>query len=55
MIFMKRLCSLNNLKVFWSTKKLKVCIHDTMITMGDMMATTGLMNTMRGVVTMIKA
>ena len=55
MIFMKRLCSLNNLKVFWSTRKLKVCMHDTMITMGDLMATTELMNTMRDVVTMMKA
>ena len=30
-------------------------MHDTMITMGDMMATTRLMSTMRGMVTMMKA
>ena len=53
MILMKRLCSLVNLKVSWSTRKLKICMHDTM--MGDMMATIGMMSTMRGMVTMMKA
>ena len=53
--FMNRLCSIVNLKVSWSTKKLKVCMHETMITMGDMMATTGMMSIMRAMVTMMKA
>ena len=54
MIFMKRLCSLVNFKVSWSTRKLKVCMHETMIIMGCMIATTGMKITMRGMVTKMK-
>ena len=50
MILMKRLCSLVNFKVSLSTRRLKVCMQDTMITMGGMMATTKIMSTMRGMV-----
>ena len=55
MIFMKRLCSLVNLKVSWSTRKLKTCMYETKITMGGMKATTGMIITMRSMVNMMKA
>ena len=50
---MKRLYSLVNFKVSWGTRKLKVCMHKTMIIMGGMMATIRMMITMRGMVTMM--
>ena len=50
---MKRLCSLVNFKVSWGTRKLKVCIHKTMIIMGGVMATIRMMITMSGMVTMM--
>ena len=34
MNFRKSLCSLVNFKISWGTRRLKVCMHDTMITMG---------------------
>ena len=55
MIFMKRLCSLVNLKVSWSTRKLKVCMHETMINRGGTIATIGIKIIMRDIVTMMKA
>ena len=55
MIFMKSFCSLVNLKVSWDTRKLKVCMYETMIIMGDMIATTRMKITIRGMVTMMKA
>ena len=55
MIFMKRLCSLVNLKVSWGTRRLKVCMHEAMIIMGGMIATTGMKITMSGMVTLMKA
>ena len=50
---MKRVWSLVNFKVSWGTRKLKVCMHKTMIIMGGMITTIGMMITMRGMVTMI--
>ena len=45
----------SQLEGFLEHKKAKVCMHDTMITMGGMMATIGMMSTMRDMVTMMKA
>ena len=53
MNIMKSLCSLVNFKASWGTRKLKVCMHETMIIMGGIMATIEMMITMRGVVTMM--
>ena len=39
MIFMKRLCSLVNLKVSWGIRRLKVCINETIIIMGGLIVT----------------
>ena len=50
---MKRLSSLVNFNVSWGIRKLKVCMHKTMIIMGGMMATIGMMITMGGMVTMM--
>ena len=47
MIFMNRLCNLVSFKVSWSSKRLKVCMHEIM--MGGMMDSTGMMSTVRGV------
>ena len=55
MIFMKSFCSLVNLKVSWGTRKLKVCMYETMIIMGGMIANTRMKITIRGMVTMMKA
>ena len=55
MIFMKIFCSLVNLKVSWGTRKLKVCMYETMIIMGGMIATTRMKITIRDMVTMMKA
>ena len=55
MILMKGLCSLINFNVSLSKQMLKVFMHNTIITMGGMMATTRMMSTMRGMVTMMKA
>ena len=55
MIFMKSFCSLVNFKVSWGTRKLKVCMYETMIIMGGMIATTRMKITIRGMVTMMKA
>ena len=55
MIFMKSFCRLGNLKVSWGTRKLKVCMYETMIIMGGMIATTRMKITIRGMVIMMKA
>ena len=55
MIFMKSFCSLVNLNVSWGTRKLKVCVYETTIIMGGMIATTRMKITIRGMVTMMKA
>ena len=52
---MKRLFSLVNFNVSLSTRTLKLFMHDTMITMGGVMATIEIMSTMSDVVSMMKA
>ena len=54
MILMKRLYSIVNFKASLSTRRLKVSMHHTMITMEGTIATIGMMNTMRDVITMMK-
>ena len=55
MIFMKSFSNLVNLKVSWGTRKLKVCMYETMIIMVGMISTTRMKITRRGMVTMMKA
>ena len=53
--FYEELLQPSQLEVSWGTRKLKVCMYETMIIMGGMTATTRMKITIRGMVTMMKA